>query len=598
MQTADSESEQELYTIPSYSSWFSWDEIHQNERNAHSEFFNTTSISKTPKIYKDYRDFIINKYREDPSRRLTFTDVRKCLIGDVGSIHKIFNFLEKWGLINFSASPQPPPPPRPFDADRAGAALCEVVVEDGSPDGVRVVEYPNSGKAMTAYSTEGGGEEGRRGSGGNGGSGVAGLRLPPLTSYSDVFGEAGRRKGCWNCGEDCVAGYYESVKNDARPLIGKQTGSVICEKCFRNENYLESKLADDFKFNDVDVNGTHGTSTWTDEETLLLLEAVMKYGDDWDAVVQQMRTKNKIDCILRLIQLPLGEHMLGTINVKGEEKNLIGHTGSVEPVPDATIENQEPIKTEEQHHEEMAESEQIEEDDPQDPPPKRRCVISFADAGSSLLKQVALLSTAVGPHIAAAAASAAVTTLCNENPFIREIFEAEEDGITEDFGCATMNAEPLRAPKAEADENQETIEESYKQSVEPGSEKKASLSMLHVRAAIATALAAAAAQSKLLADQEDGEIEHLMATIIEAQLKKIQCKMKHFEELESIMEKEFTQIQQIKESVVEDWINVLQRTFSMNIPRNREHEKLNVFLEQFAIAALLAANRQDLYRQE
>lgn len=69
--------------------WFSWDEIHQNEKIAHSDYFNNTSISKTPKIYKEYRDFIINKFREDPTRRLTFTEVRKCLIGDVGSIHKI-----------------------------------------------------------------------------------------------------------------------------------------------------------------------------------------------------------------------------------------------------------------------------------------------------------------------------------------------------------------------------------------------------------------------------------------------------------------------------------------------------------------------------
>lgn len=43
---------------------------------------------------------------------------------------------------------------------------------------------------------------------------------------------------------------------------------------------------------------------------------------------------------------------------------------------------------------------------------------------------------------------------------------------------------------------------------------------LRLRAAIATALGAAAAHAKLLADQEDQEIENLMATIIESQVSK------------------------------------------------------------------------------
>lgn len=43
---------------------------------------------------------------------------------------------------------------------------------------------------------------------------------------------------------------------------------------------------------------------------------------------------------------------------------------------------------------------------------------------------------------------------------------------------------------------------------------------LQMRAATATALGAAAARAKLLADQEDREIENLVATIIEMQVRK------------------------------------------------------------------------------
>lgn len=47
--------------------------------------------------------------------------------------------------------------------------------------------------------------------------------------------------------------------------------------------------------------------------------------------------------------------------------------------------------------------------------------------------------------------------------------------------------------------------------------------------------------------------------------------MKHFEELESIMEKEYANIQQQKESILEEWITVLQESVRAGIPRWRDH---------------------------
>ena len=34
-------------------------------------------------VYKEYRNFMINKYREDLKRRLTFTECRKLLAGKI-----------------------------------------------------------------------------------------------------------------------------------------------------------------------------------------------------------------------------------------------------------------------------------------------------------------------------------------------------------------------------------------------------------------------------------------------------------------------------------------------------------------------------------
>jgi SWI/SNF related-matrix-associated actin-dependent regulator of chromatin subfamily C len=71
------------------------------ERKSLPEFFNNRNRSKTPLVYKDYRDFMINTYRLNPSEYLTVTACRRNLAGDVCSIMRVHAFLEQWGLINY-----------------------------------------------------------------------------------------------------------------------------------------------------------------------------------------------------------------------------------------------------------------------------------------------------------------------------------------------------------------------------------------------------------------------------------------------------------------------------------------------------------------
>ena len=90
--------------IPSYSAWFSLSTIHPIERRSLPEFFSNRNRSKTPAIYKDYRDFMINTYRLNPGEYLTVTACRRNLAGDVGAIMRVHAFLEQWGLINYQVS--------------------------------------------------------------------------------------------------------------------------------------------------------------------------------------------------------------------------------------------------------------------------------------------------------------------------------------------------------------------------------------------------------------------------------------------------------------------------------------------------------------
>lgn len=87
--------------LPSYTTWFDMHAIHPLEKKALPEFFNNRNRSKTPAVYKDYRDFMINTYRLNPVEYLTVTACRRNLAGDVCAIMRVHTFLEQWGLINY-----------------------------------------------------------------------------------------------------------------------------------------------------------------------------------------------------------------------------------------------------------------------------------------------------------------------------------------------------------------------------------------------------------------------------------------------------------------------------------------------------------------
>lgn len=77
---------------------------------------------------------------------------------------------------------------------------------------------------------------------------------------------------------------------------------------------------------------------------------------------------------------------------------------------------------------------------------------------------------------------------------------------------------------------------------EEGTEKSSSLerppSEGNVKTASAAALAAAAVKAKHLANVEERKIKSLVALLVETQMKKLEIKLKHFEELEAIMDRE------------------------------------------------------------
>ncbi|KAM7483474.1 hypothetical protein LguiB_008057 [Lonicera macranthoides] len=570
----DHDHDLDLYTIPSYSSWFSWNDIHEIEKLYLKEFFDGSSITRSPKIYREYRDFIISKYREDPSRRLTFTEVRKSLVGDLTYLQKVFLFLERWGLINFGA-------PLIEEEDWIGKEedRWKVKVEDGAPMGVRVVAVPGSLKPVSVpniISSVGSC---------NGDVVDTGFQLPPLSSYSDVYSELMQNKKglvCGNCKEGCDCGHYYEYT--------KERSFIICVKCFKNEDYGENKSADDFKLIECIPDKENQGAVWTEAETLLLLESVLKHGDDWELVSQNVQTKSKLDCISKLIELPFGELMLGSVHNKSQLRDTKNNITNAKHTLLASTESLETTKIEDRCLEFKNDGNQNGDAEDQDPPLKRARNAPISDATSSLMRQifailvesfvllcslvllhdfkVSLISTMVGPRITASASEAAVTAICYENLCPREMFD----------GVDIVGDEKESSPQNEEGESAPPVKDSELEEMHSQSESQEIPLTLRMRAASATALGAAAARAKLLADREDREIEHLVATIIEMQLKKLKYKMKHIEDLEVIMEKEREQMEKVEESILEERMNVLQRIFNAGISRWRDHTSVKIVL--------------------
>ena len=133
---------------------------------------------------------------------------------------------------------------------------------------------------------------------------------------------------------------------------------------------------------------------WSEAETLVFLESVLKYGNNWELVVQNLPTKTKLDCIAKLIELPLGE-VLGPATVrKGNNSN--DQTGNLNSSTQDLLplsENQEMVEIGDQH-EKVSEGEQNGQAEEQGPPLKRQRIAPLLAPGGSLMEQVGISTLA------------------------------------------------------------------------------------------------------------------------------------------------------------------------------------------------------------
>lgn len=233
--------------VPSYSSWFNMKKVHQIEKKSLPEFFEVNHPSKSPKIYVSYRNFMINAYRLNPNEYLTLTSCRRNLVGDVGTLMRVFKFLNKWGLINYQVNPSFKPA---YNLERLG---------DGS-----VAPLPYSGDYKVTYDSPRG--------------------LFPFETFK-LNSEINIQKL-----KDLMGDSVKPMKN-----ITNSDSQFVNEN---NKRSIESDDTPNKKLKD----------SWTEDELKKLLKAIKSYKNDWFNISKSVGSKTPQECILKFLKLPIEDN--------------------------------------------------------------------------------------------------------------------------------------------------------------------------------------------------------------------------------------------------------------------------------------------------
>ncbi|KAH9302363.1 hypothetical protein KI387_013946, partial [Taxus chinensis] len=346
-----------------------------------------------------------------------------------------------------------------------------------------------------------------------------------------------------------------------------QADFVLCPKCYTNGNYGPGLSSDDFKRVEVkeEANQYRGVE-WTDQETLLLLEAIMLYNDDWKHVAQHVGTKNEADCVTRFIQLPFGEQYMGNDDKEYSDRR----PSNVNVESTASKHLFSPKDSSMREHKDYANDEDKDsaDDDILGPPLKRRHLTPFADASNPIMAQVAFLSTMAGSHVAEAAANAAVAALCEDDFSVSQITSTQPSKISNRKNSIAASMLGGLEKDFQLEDVRKELHEGTNEITkdgEPQSFGKELSPQMEGKAVAAISLESAAVRAKILLDQEEQDTEHLFSSIIDTEMKQLQEKIQHFDELEIIMEKDHSQVEQINDHLFADRLRFLRQTIGLRL---------------------------------
>lgn len=87
--------------------------------------------------------------------------------------------------------------------------------------------------------------------------------------------------------------------------IFEQADFDLCAECYTNGKFGSNMSPSDFILMEPPEAGGASGGKWTDQETLLLLEAIELFRDNWSEIAEHVATKTKAQCILHFAQMPI-----------------------------------------------------------------------------------------------------------------------------------------------------------------------------------------------------------------------------------------------------------------------------------------------------
>ncbi|XP_026497403.2 SWI/SNF complex subunit SMARCC2 isoform X1 [Vanessa tameamea] len=495
--------------VPSYSAWFDYNSIHTIEKRALPEFFNNKNKSKTPEIYLAYRNFMLDTYRLNPTEYLTSTACRRNLAGDVCAIMRVHGFLEQWGLVNYQVETES----RPTAMGPPPTSHFHVLSD--TPSGLQPLQ---------ARPTQ----------------------PRPAENVAVPKVEAGLPNGA-----DAGAPVKPEPNVKAEPTIELGTAPGLKMDQYRG--------------------GARGRE-WTEQETLLLLEALELHRDDWNRVAAHVGSRTHDECILHFLRLPIEDPYLNDTSASG----VLGPL-AYQPIPFSKTGN--PVMSTVAFLASVV-----------DPRIASKATRAAMDEFSAIKDEVpaAMMEAHVkaagahGPAAALAATGIAGTAPAAPAVEKKEGSEVKQEAMEVDGeGEAKVKEEPAEAPPA--DEAKET-----KDDATPPPEAPAAVDS-KVQSAAAAALAAAAVKAKHLAGVEERKIKSLVALLVETQMKKLEIKLRHFEELEATMEREREGLEYQRQQLIQERQQFHLEQLKAAEFRARNHAIQRLQAESGGVAAAAAA---------
>jgi SWI/SNF related-matrix-associated actin-dependent regulator of chromatin subfamily C len=151
--------------------------------------------------------------------------------------------------------------------------------------------------------------------------------------------------------------------------------------------------------------------------------------------------------------------------------------------------------------------------------------LPFSQTDNPIMSTLAFLSSVVSPSIASAASKAAL------NEFSKQLKEKSENGMMTDSEDTTFSPSP----------NQIQLEKST-----------------------AIALSAASTKAYVLAQVEEKKLQKLVMEAVETQLKRLEIKLNHFDELETILSNERKQVERMKIQLFQEKISLKKSTMGLD----------------------------------